>query len=86
MKIRCYLRHVSLEICSVNFYRGTSKFHAMPASMAAVSFMFFVHANRQWMFNAVHPDVLFDQGIRIIQSNTSFLLLYKCILTIKMMC
>jgi hypothetical protein len=26
--------------------------------------------------NAVHPDVLFDsQGIRIIQSNTSFLLL-----------
>jgi hypothetical protein len=27
------------------------------------------------VLNAVHPDVLFDpQGIRIIQSNTSFLL------------
>jgi len=29
------------------------------------------------LLNAVHPDVLFDsQGIRIIQSNTSFLLLF----------
>jgi hypothetical protein len=38
--------------------------------------------------NAVHLDVLFDsQGIRIIQSNTSFLLLkytFFTVLTIKM--
>jgi len=32
--------------------------------------------------NAVHPDVLFDsQGIKIIQSNTSFVLLkYTCLI------
>jgi len=68
------------------FTEKPGKFHAMPTSMAAVSFMFLVRASRQWMFNTVHPDVLFDQGIRIIRFNTSFLLLYKCILTIKMMC